>query len=361
MLPILPPDPPWLPVRTVLLVVHGSRAYGTARPDSDLDLRGVAVAPRRYRDGFLHRFEQAATDPHQGPADVVVFDIRKFLQLCADGNPAMLEVLWVDPADRLVVTPAGQRLLDQRERLLSRKVLHTYKGYALAQLRRIETHRKWLLQPPPHPPTRAAFGLPDRPVAPADQVAAAEAAVRKKVDSWEIDFGRLDDAEKLHVQDQIVRHLAELQIGHDDRHRAAGRLLGYDDNFLDLLDRERKYTAAKRHHQAYQAWREHRNRARADLEGRHGYDTKHALHLVRLLRMGKEILTEGVVRVRRPDAAELLAVRDGAWTYDQLMAWAEAQAAELDVLAARSTLPKSPDLEAIDELCREVTAMLPDE
>jgi len=41
--------------------------------------------------------------------------------------------------------------------------------------------------------------------------------------------------------------------------------------------------------------------------------------LVRLLRMCHEILTMGKVIVRRPDAEELLAIRDGVYTYDQLM------------------------------------------
>ena len=57
-----------------------------------------------------------------------------------------------------------------------------------------------------------------------------------------------------------------------------------------------------------------------------GHPANWALHLVRLLRMGIEILTTGDLQVWRHDADELLAIRNGAWTYEQLIAWsAEAQ------------------------------------
>jgi hypothetical protein len=43
-------------------------------------------------------------------------------------------------------------------------------------------------------------------------------------------------------------------------------------------------------------------------------------HLLRLYRMGIEILSEQVVRVRRPDAAWLREVLGGRYSYDELMA-----------------------------------------
>lgn len=49
---------------TVLLVVAGSRAYGTFTPTSDVDVKGVAIPPEEYRLGYLHRFEQADKPSH---------------------------------------------------------------------------------------------------------------------------------------------------------------------------------------------------------------------------------------------------------------------------------------------------------
>lgn len=84
-----------------------------------------------------------------------------------------------------------------------------------------------------------------------------------------------------------------------------------------------------------------RNPARAQLEQEHGYDTKHAMHLVRLLRMGLEVLQEGQLRVYRPDAAELLEIRDGKYSLAEILQMAE----ELDQQLAQisSDLPRSVD------------------
>jgi hypothetical protein len=140
----------------------------------------------------------------------------------------------------------------------------------------------------------------------------------------------------------------------------AARTLGLSDNFIELLAREKRYTAAKRDWSAYETWKRERNPARAALEAKHGFDAKHAMHLVRLLRMCREILETGKVNVRRPDAEELLAIRHGAWSYDQLAEWFDREDASLNDAVTKSTLPKAPDIEAIDRVCVEIVEyMLP--
>jgi len=48
----------------------------------------------------------------------------------------------------------------------------------------------------------------------------------------------------------------------------------------------------------------------------------------------------------------LLAIRRGAWTYDQLIEFAEKEDKELNELYATSTvLPKQPNKEKLDALC----------
>lgn len=82
---------------------------------------------------------------------------------------------------------------------------------------------------------------------------------------------------------------------------------------------------------------------------------KHAMHLMRLLRMGKEILSTGKVNVLRPDREELLALRNGAWSYDKLIEEAEKAEKELDYLYENSPLQKSPRDKEIDKLLIEIT------
>lgn len=342
---------PWLRDRAIFVCTHGSHAYGLNTPTSDLDIKGVAIPPTEYFHGFDKHFEQAESkDP-----DMVIYDIRKFFKLAAECNPNIIEVLWGDEADRRVVTPAGRLLLDARELFLSKKAKHTFSGYAAAQAKRIRTHRRWLLNPSEKPPTRAEFSLPERTVIPADQLQAAHAAVEKKLGDWHLDdMSGLEPADRIRLQSLMAEAIAELGVTKDDQYAAAGRSIGYEENFLLLLDRERQYKARKNEHEQYQHWKATRNAARSAIEAKYGYDTKHAMHLVRLTRMAKEILETGRVVVKRPDRDELLAIRNGAWSYDDLMAWFDRQDAELAEAYAKSTLRHHPDRVALDTLCREI-------
>jgi predicted nucleotidyltransferase len=291
--------------------VHGSHAYGLAREGSDLDLKGVVVGPARWYLGFGAAPEQLELGP-----DHVRYDVRKLFRLLVACNPTVTEMLWTDPADHRTVTPAGARLLATRSSFLSKRARDTFDGYALAQLRRIRSHRRWLLSPPAGAPRRADFGLPDKRAVPRAELGAAEAVLAR-------DDGSVE---------------ASLAPG-----------------FLDLLAREKRWRAAEREWQQYETWRRERNPARAALEAKHGYDTKHAMHLVRLQRMAIEILETSHVTVKRPDRDELLAIRDGAWSYERLIEESERLSARSTEAAARSTLPDAPDEVSLDALCVSIT------
>jgi hypothetical protein len=297
----------WLPTHTIFLTRAGSHAYGLATPESDLDVRGVAIPPKEYFLGFAQRFEQAeATDP-----DLIIYDIRKFFMLATAGNPSIVELLWTEEEDHLLLTTLGQRLLAQRSLFLSRKVKQTFSGYATAQLKRIKTHRRWLLQPLTQKPTRTEFGLPETSLLSKDILGAITA---------------LEET-------------------------AAADLAAVPAHVMGLYRQERAYYNALRDWQQYEHWKAHRNPKRAALEIKLGFDGKHASHLVRLMRMCREILETGRVVVKRPDREELLAIRNGAWSYDQLLDWSEREDQALDDVVQHSPLPRTPDTHALDQLC----------
>jgi len=104
----------------------------------------------------------------------------------------------------------------------------------------------------------------------------------------------------------------------------------------------------------YWTWKKNRNATRSELEEQFGYDTKHAMHLVRLLRMGVEALTEGVLHVKRADAQELLTIRHGAWTYEQVIEYATEMDAKIQQLLATTSLPRDVDRLKIATLLLEV-------
>lgn len=90
---------------------------------------------------------------------------------------------------------------------------------------------------------------------------------------------------------------------------------------------------------------------RVDLIKKFGYDTKHAMHLVRLLRMCEEILRYGDFDVHRKDKDELISIRNGSWTYEEVLKFAEEKDKELKSLMEISKLPKNCDIAYLDKLC----------
>jgi predicted nucleotidyltransferase len=344
----------WMDGGTVLLVRHGSHAYGTNTETSDEDFKGVAIPPKQYFFSASQRFEQAelkAPDP-----DAVIYDIRKFFNLAADCNPNIIEVLHTDPSDHFVVDPIGEKILEHKDDFLSKKVRFTFMGYSISQLKRIQTHKRWIMSPPKAPPSRADLGLPEQTLIPADQLMAATAEVQKELDRFQFDFmENMDESTKIGLRNTVSEMLAELKITSDQHWMSAARKIGLSDNFIEIMQRERQYTAAKREWDQFQNWKKTRNPMRAALEEKYGYDTKHAYHLVRLIRMCAEILNTGKVIVKRPDREELLAIRNGAWSYEELMEFANSNEAHLNLLYNTSNvLPKTANKEKLDSILIEL-------
>jgi hypothetical protein len=339
----------WINNQAIYVALHGSRAYGTNTESSDEDFKGICIPPKEYYFGFMKNFEQAELhDP-----DTVIYELTKFFKLAADCNPNCLEMLFVDPNDIIYISPIGEKLIENRNLFLSKKVKHTMTGYAISQLHRIKLHKRWIMSPPSKPPTRSELGLPEQTLIPADQLMAAQAEVQKELDRFQFDFmDDLPESTKIGIRSVMAEMIAELKITTDDHWMAAARKIGLSDNFIQIMQRERAYTSAKREWDQFINWKKTRNPARAELEEKFGYDTKHAYHLVRLIRMCREILTTGKVIVKRPDREELLSIRNGAWTYDQLIEFAEREEVTLNELYNTSDiLPKHPDKDKLDQLC----------
>ncbi len=80
------------------------------------------------------------------------------------------------------------------------------------------------------------------------------------------------------------------------------------------------------------------------------------MHLIRLMRMGLEVLETGELRVRRDDAAQLSAIRDGALPFDELLSTASGLQKSMEQAATASTLPADVDYDWVDALLAEVLA-----
>src|ERR1700722_20192286 len=224
----------WIEEGTHLLVRHGSHAYGTNTASSDEDFKGILIPPKEYYLGTVHRIEQIelkAPNP-----DAVIYEIRKFFNLAMDCNPAIIEVLHTDPSDHFIVSPIGKTILDHKDDFLSKKIKFTFSGYAISQLHRIKLHKRWIMNPPDHFPTRAEYGLPETTLIPADQLMAAQAEISKQLDRFQFDFMEgLDEPQKIGIRTTVEEMLAELKITTNHHWQAAARKIGLDDNFIDLM------------------------------------------------------------------------------------------------------------------------------
>lgn len=366
---------------TIFATLAGSHAHGTAREGSDVDVRGVCRAPMRVRLSLFTKFEQ-----YEGPLEgelaravlpriqahptasrsvgtkmeAVVFDVAKIIGLCAAANPNALEILFADERDWLLTTPAWRRLHHARRLFLTQKVQQTFLGYATAQLKKIKTHRAWLLAPPRAKPRREDFGLPaSGAVLSRDDQNRVEQSIANQLRSYGIDDVLLPRPARVAVQERLeafYRHV--LSVSEEDlqaRLRAvATAALNIPPDVVGALNAEKKYRAAAKHWESYQAWKAERNPARAELERRHGYDTKHAMHLIRLMRMGLEALERNDLVVRRDDAEELSAIRDGALSFDDLLAAATSLRERMDRAVTSTALPRDVDRARAEELLLEL-------
>lgn len=340
---------------TVFECLGGSHAYGTNTPTSDVDIRGVAIpTDLSYYVGMgLNKFEQK--DKEWPPdEDKVIYDFRKALKLMTDGNPNMVDMLYTDEKHWNICKPAWKKVLEKRELFLSKKMRFTYGGYAYSQLKRIKRHRGHVMNPPSHKPTRSEFGLPDKKLVSKENMGAFQWLLAKILhDGLELMKISPEAREELYG----INYIGEVQRGvPEECMQIVKDFTGLSDEVVAAIFREKRYESAMKDWDAYQKWKTERNPKRAAIEAKFGYDTKHAMHLVRLMRMGKEILGEGKVLVFRPDAEELLAIRDGAWSYEEVVDFAAESDKELDNFYKTSPLPKEPPRDMIDALCSEVVS-----
>lgn len=340
---------------TIFECMAGSHAYGTSTPTSDVDIRGVCIpADKSYYIGFgMNVFEQKDkwSDTED---DKVIYDLRKFLKLAAESNPNILDLLFCDESDIRKTSDSWKKIQEQRQKFLSRKARHSYTGYAFSQLRRIKNHRGYLLNPPKKRPERADYGLPEQERTATPEMIGAFQWVLTEMLKNSLESSTVFSQETLEELKQVnYIGLVQSQLK-PEVYAEVQKLTGASDEWMHAMGQEKAYTNAMNEWTSYQNWAKSRNVKRAEIEAKYGYDTKHAMHLVRLIRMGKEILEQGLVLVKRPDAEELVAIRNGAWTYDQVVTYAENMEQIMEASQKTSPLPREPDRVGIDKLCQEV-------
>lgn len=397
------------------IVTHyaGSHAYGTNTPTSDVDIRGIFCADKIQIVTPFFPIREVTVEDQE---DSKLFEVRNYLKLYLDANPNILETLWVSD-DKIIESTQEYELLRQnRQLLLSSKVAFTYSGYAVAQMKRLVNHQKyqssmWILLELANAVKQAVgnneidinwvftrygtdflgfCGLSTRSTdykivdvekhttndlmkyavnATVDQFIKFEKPVRsdflsmlhnyttnndRKVASFKQDHALIPYGSNIYA---VVEWEGESLYNNDGSIRTpsivSSDLFRLPVQCLVKLN-ETSYNDACSRVDKYWSWYNGRNAARAEMERKYGYDAKFAMHLVRLLRTADECLSTGIINVYRPDAQELLAIRNGAWSYQELVEYTEFMDNKIKELYKTTDLPRSPDVNLAARLLMQI-------
>lgn len=132
-------------MKIILKALVGSRAHGLATPESDVDVRGVFVAPTSQI--VLEPLQGKVSDTSwmEGEIDDTAYEIGKFLKMATSSNPSVLEIL--GSPEYLELTEEGERLRELLPHLWSAKgVRDAFGGYAHNQVKKMMENkdgRRW--------------------------------------------------------------------------------------------------------------------------------------------------------------------------------------------------------------------------
>lgn len=329
--------------------IAGSKAFGLDTPTSDTDIKGVFYLPKRDFYG-LNYIPQISNSTN----DVVYYELGRFVELLLKNNPNILELL-ASPDDCILYKhPIMNAFMIQD--FLSKLCKDTIVGYAQNQIKK-------------------ARGLNKKIVNPMD-------AQRKSL----LDFcyvlsgySNISLNQWLQEQNKIqelcglvaISHLKNIYaLFYDDSSKLHYKGILKKENSNELLlssvPKEKApiayiycnsegYSSYCKKYKEYWEWVEQRNQERYLTNEQHGknYDSKNMMHTIRLLQYAKCIFETGTLNVRVTNRSELLSIKAGEKSYDEILLMTETLLEEIEQLYVTSTLPETPNHQkAIDALVR---------
>lgn len=329
----------------MMLCVGGSHSYGLNTPTSDIDIRGIFKDSIDQILGF-DKIEQLQANNN----DVTIFSFTKAIELITNQNPNMMELLWVDRDEILFATDDYWYLRSRRFELLSKLAKHKYSGYAMAQLKRIRGHNKWLnkelegrFNNPPHIENYITF-IEDGRVHTDFKFSKNHYFVKVKSRIYNV-YKNYDFRKSYSLIGEGNNFIPEQE-----------KQVNSDDDFLGVIFVNKKaFNEDVKEYSGWTTWKANRNVVRHTLEEEYGYDTKHAMHTFRLLQMGIEILEQGEVKVKRPNREFLLDIRKGKYSYEWILEKAELlDKTVIQKAYENSSLRNSVDRKVVLEIIKKV-------
>ena len=295
-----------VPPECILFSYRGSIAHGMffPKPDSidDIDYMGIVIPPIENYFGLSEWGSRGTKEVKRGRWDVVYYEIRKMFSLLLQGNPNVLSILWNERPDHLVIEPAAKAMIDHRHYFVGKHVYNAFAGYAHQQLERM-TMRD---------PSELRLYM-------AVTAEAKYRGIHPNHKGQTIPYAK--PASEFNGEERDAQNwTSERLLSAIGSYNRKGENIGY-------MGDKRKQLVID-----------------------HGYDSKNAAHLIRLLRMCVEFMKTGSLTVKRPDAEELLSIKRGEWSLESI----QNESARLFALAReerdKSALPEHPDRESANRL-----------
>lgn len=365
----------------IYLTIRGSHAYGTNIPTSDIDFAGVFI--QSHEDIIGRRYVEQLNDSTN---DIVIYELRRFLELCATNNPNILELLNTPEDCILYKHPIFDEILKNKDIFVTKQCSNSFGGYAKTQINKARGQDKkqnWeksrVVRKGPidfaylHNKT-SSFGdsislskyLSDRNM---NQGFCGLSKVANSKDLYALyyDYYAHSVFEKS-LSGYITRFLNKYGLGPSVGLCGFSGLAFEGSNELRLSSVPKNvpeyyflgyvsynkdgYSQHCKDFREYETWLEKRNEQRwVDVQS-HGQkiDGKNMMHCYRLVDMARDIAEGKGVLVKRPNADYLLSIRKGEVDLQTLIDHVESEIIEIDNLFKESNLPDKVDEKLINSL-----------
>ncbi|UII31200.1 nucleotidyltransferase domain-containing protein [Fulvivirga ulvae] len=323
--------------------LSGSHAYGLSTPESDIDIKGVFILPKDEFYG-LNYVAQVSDEGN----DTVYYELGRFVELLSKSNPNILELLY-SPEDCIRIMHPLFKSLRQHS-FLSKQCKESFGGYAMAQIKKARGLNKKILNP---------VEKERKSVLDFCYIAEGQGAVPVKVflkqhgfKQHEFGLSRIAHMPEMYG---LYRGSTEFKgiVKSDDANDVCLSTVPFDVEPVGLMSFNKSaYSAYCREYKAYWDWVEKRNdqRYNGTLGHGKGYDAKNMMHTIRLLNMCEEIGKSRTLKVRREDRDYLLRVKNGLYTYDDLLDTAEIKISRIEKCYRKTDLQELPDIDLLNML-----------
>lgn len=330
--------------------IVGSQAYGTATETSDVDTRGVFIAPLENVMGYDY-VDQVSDEKN----DHVFYELKKFLEMIENNNPNILELLNTPEECIIIKHEIFDFILEHRDKFITKKCKKSFGEYANTQISKARGLNKMIVQPEIEKKDILDFCF----VVKGHGSYPFKDFIRKTgTDQKDYGLVRIPNAHDLYAvfycKDGLYRGVIN-EDGTSNEVRLSSVPKGEEPVAIISYNKD-EYTKHCKAFKRQKDWETNRNPHRfADnmLHGK-GYDGKNLAHCHRLLDMAIEIGKGKGIIVRRDNRDKLLAIRRGEYEYDDLISEAENKIEEMNSVFEFSSLPEEVDSSLIKNLLIDI-------